>query len=208
MGIQRSSWFTFLVYRPRYWKGICRLFDLQILIKRQLQTAKKYIKNNYRLGALCMSLIRGRTANECHMAQWALPADNIDFSPVWRLLICIKTPSGVVKKIHWAWSDGSSDLLREKRVRPRQSLFIVICDLTPFTDLPPLFTLGLFDPTLRAPCFVVHFAQRLIKLTKYLYPNFAYVRFFFLPLPQFTDLVVAWKIMLATVTVTVNCQRE
>lgn len=58
--------------------------------------------------------------------------------PVWRLLICIKTPSGVVRKIHWAWSDGSSDLLREKRVRPRQSLFIVICDLTPFTDLPPL----------------------------------------------------------------------
>lgn len=57
--------------------------------------------------------------------------------PVWRLLICIKTPSGVVRKIHWAWSDGSSDLSREKRVRPRQSLFIVICDLTPFTDSPP-----------------------------------------------------------------------
>lgn len=91
--------------------------------------------------------------------------------PVWRLVICIKTPSGVVRKIHWAWSD----LSREKRVRLRQSLFIVICDLTPFTDL----TLGLFGPTLRAPCFVVHFAQRLIKLTKYLRPNFAYVRFGF-----------------------------
>lgn len=33
------------------------------------------------------------------------------------------------------------------------------------------------------------------------------VWFFFHPLPQFAELVVAWKIMLATVTVTVNCQR-
>lgn len=129
--------------------------------------------------------------------------------PVWRLLICIKTPSGVVRKIHWAWSDGSSDLSREKGfgLGNRYLLWFVIWRRLQTLSPPPLFTLALFDPTLRAPCFVVHFAQRLIKLTKYLHPNFAYVRFFFLPFPQFTDLVVAWKIMLATVTVTVNCQR-
>lgn len=73
-------------------------FDLQILIKCHLQTAKKYIKNNYHptvRAVLRISLISGDWANERQMAL----QPPITLTPLRRHLIYINVPSVVVKEL-------------------------------------------------------------------------------------------------------------
>lgn len=134
---------------------------------------------------------QGWAANEWHMVQCPLPADTSGVL-VWRLPICINTPSGVVRRIHHR---TSSDLCA-KRVRApaanRYLLWFVIWRRlpTPFSN-PPIFL-----PFSLVSSYTV-FRTTINHTDKVFAPKTLHMWGFLLPHINTVCLVVAWKIMLA-----------